>query len=60
MKLLFRSVSIALARMRQGLQSLQSSLEGRASHPVPVLVPIRIHTDHLARRPVGRHPYRGE
>ena len=59
MKLLFRSMSIALAQMWQSLQALQSPLEGRAPVRVPVLVPIRIQTDHRARGPAGRRPYRG-
>jgi hypothetical protein len=52
-------VSIALAQMWQSLQALQSPLEGRAPVLVPVLVPIRIQTDHRARTPVGLCPYRG-
>jgi hypothetical protein len=59
MKLLFRSVSLALARIGQNLTSLQSSLQGWAPQRAPVLVPIPIQTDRRARRPIGRHPHRG-
>jgi len=59
MKLLFRSVSLVLARIGQKLPSLQRSLEGWAPQRAPVLVPIPIQTDRHARRPVGRHPHRG-
>ena len=37
LRVLFRSVSLALARMRPDLQSLQRSLEGWVPHWVPVL-----------------------
>jgi len=59
MKLLFRSVSLVLARIGQKLPSLQRSLEGWAPQRAPVLVPIPIRTDRRAREPVSRHPYRG-
>jgi len=59
MKLLFRSISLVLARVGQNLQSLQRSLEGWAPHRVPVLVPIPIQTNRRAREPGGRHAHRG-
>ena len=59
MKLSSRYASLVLARLGRSLQSLQESLKGWAPQRLPVLVPIPIQTDRCARKPVGRHPYRG-
>jgi hypothetical protein len=59
MKPSLHSAFLVLARLGQGLQSLQASLRGWAPQPAPVLVPIRIRAERRTRGPVGRHPYRG-
>jgi hypothetical protein len=59
MKPLFRSLTLAPARIAHKLLWLQRPLAGWASQRVPELVPVPIQTDRRAREPVGRHPYRG-
>ena len=59
MNLSLRSAALALAWLRQNLQSLHMCLEGWVPHEAPALVPIPIRTGRQTRGPVGRDPYRG-